>query len=90
MRLWRARAMAAARRVPGPTRRCRSPARQPDTHGDGHVREDADCGCRAPASTNRAAGLPPNMNHFAFATTETVIQVSAEGPNPADDPSHSQ
>jgi len=40
--------------------------------------------------------LPPNMNHFAFASTETVIQVSAEGPfaikyaNPADDPSHSQ
>ena len=37
--------------------------------------------------------LPANVNHYAFATLETVIQISAEGPfgikyaNPADDPS---
>ena len=37
--------------------------------------------------------LPANINHFAFATVETVIQISAEGAfaityaNPADDPS---
>lgn len=40
--------------------------------------------------------LPANVNHFAFATVETVIQISADGPfgikytNPADDPSKSQ
>lgn len=39
--------------------------------------------------------LPANANHYAFATVETVIQISAEGPfaikyaNPADDPSKS-
>lgn len=37
--------------------------------------------------------LPANVNHYAFATVETVIQISAEGPfdikyaNPGDDPS---
>ncbi len=37
--------------------------------------------------------LPANTDHYAFATVETVIQISAEGPfgikytNPADDPS---
>lgn len=37
--------------------------------------------------------LPANVNHYAFVTVETVIQISAEGPfginyaNPADDPS---
>ena len=36
IRLWHVRAMAAARRVPV------APARQPDTHADGHVREDAE------------------------------------------------
>src|SRR3954454_8767180 len=40
--------------------------------------------------------LPANMNHFAFATTEAVVQINSEGPfsikyvNPADDPSKSQ
>jgi hypothetical protein len=39
------------------------------------------------------ASLPANMNHFAWAGTETVIQVHGVGPfaftyvNPADDPS---
>ena len=39
--------------------------------------------------------LPANVIHYAFATVETVIQISAEGPfgikygNPADDPSKS-
>ena len=37
--------------------------------------------------------LPANVNHYAFTTIETVIQIGAEGPfgikyaNPADDPS---
>lgn len=37
--------------------------------------------------------LPANINHFAFASVETVIQINSEGPfaikyvNPADDPS---
>ena len=37
--------------------------------------------------------IPANVSHYAFATVETVIQISAEGPfgikygNPADDPS---
>jgi quercetin dioxygenase-like cupin family protein len=37
--------------------------------------------------------LPPNLNHFAFASVETVIQINTDGPfgikyaNPADDPS---
>lgn len=37
--------------------------------------------------------LPANMNHFAFAATETVLQINSTGPfaikyvNPADDPS---
>lgn len=37
--------------------------------------------------------LPANINHFAFARVETVIQINSEGPfaikyvNPADDPS---
>ena len=37
--------------------------------------------------------LPANVNHYSFATVETVIQISAEGPfgikyaNPAEDPS---
>ena len=36
--------------------------------------------------------LPANMNHFAFASGDTIIQINAEGPfaikyaNPADDP----
>lgn len=36
--------------------------------------------------------IPPNMNHFAWADEETVIQISGDGPfdityiNPADDP----
>jgi quercetin dioxygenase-like cupin family protein len=40
--------------------------------------------------------LPPNTYHYAFATVDTVIQISAEGPfgikyaNPADDPSKGQ
>src|SRR3954469_3920179 len=40
--------------------------------------------------------LPANMNHFAFATSESVVQLSSEGPfsikyvTPADDPSKSQ
>jgi len=40
--------------------------------------------------------LPANMNHFAFATSDTVVQISSTGPfainyvNPADDPSKSQ
>lgn len=40
--------------------------------------------------------LPPNAYHYAFATVDTVIQISAEGPfgiryaNPADDPSKAQ
>ncbi|WP_414475553.1 cupin domain-containing protein [Microvirga sp. M2] len=40
--------------------------------------------------------LPANMNHFAFASPETVIQIDSDGPfvikyvNPSDDPSKSQ
>jgi quercetin dioxygenase-like cupin family protein len=40
--------------------------------------------------------LPPNMVHFVFARTETVVQANSEGPfvikyvNPADDPSRTQ
>src|SRR4051794_38195655 len=40
--------------------------------------------------------LPANMNHFAFATSESVVQLNSEGPfsikyvTPADDPSKSQ
>jgi hypothetical protein len=40
--------------------------------------------------------LPANMNHFVFADTESIVQISSEGPfainyaNPADDPSKSQ
>jgi len=40
--------------------------------------------------------LPANMNHFAFATAETVVQINSTGPfaikyvNPADDPSRTQ
>lgn len=40
--------------------------------------------------------LPANMNHFAFAETESIVQITSEGPfainyvNPADDPSKSQ
>src|SRR5215218_7227923 len=40
--------------------------------------------------------LPANMNHFAFTTAETVVQINSEGPfvikyvNPADDPSKTQ
>jgi quercetin dioxygenase-like cupin family protein len=40
--------------------------------------------------------LPPNMNHFAFASVETVVQINSEGPfaikyvNPSDDPSKNQ
>jgi quercetin dioxygenase-like cupin family protein len=40
--------------------------------------------------------LPANMNRFAFATAETVVQINADGPlaikyvNPADDPSRTQ
>jgi quercetin dioxygenase-like cupin family protein len=39
------------------------------------------------------ASLPAGMNHFAWATTETIVQVHGDGPfaiayvNPADDPS---
>ena len=40
--------------------------------------------------------LPANMNHYAFTSTEAVVQIDSEGPfaikyvNPADDPSKSQ
>jgi len=40
--------------------------------------------------------LPANMNHFGFATAETVVQINSTGPftikyvNPADDPSRTQ
>jgi len=40
--------------------------------------------------------LPANMNHYAFAGPETVVQIDSEGPfiikyaNPSDDPSKSQ
>ena len=40
--------------------------------------------------------LPANMNHFDFATTESVVQINSEGPfaityvNPADDPRKTQ
>jgi len=40
--------------------------------------------------------LPANMNHFAFGSAETVVQINSEGPfaikyvNPADDPSKTQ
>jgi quercetin dioxygenase-like cupin family protein len=40
--------------------------------------------------------LPANMNHFAFASVETVVQINSEGPftikyvNPSDDPSKTQ
>jgi quercetin dioxygenase-like cupin family protein len=40
--------------------------------------------------------LPANMNHFAFADTESIVQINSEGPfainyvNPGDDPSKSQ
>lgn len=40
--------------------------------------------------------LPAKMNHYAFVSTETVVQIDSEGPfaityvNPADDPSKSQ
>ena len=40
--------------------------------------------------------LPANMNHFAFASTESVVQINSEGPftityvNPADDPRKTQ
>ncbi len=40
--------------------------------------------------------LPANMNHFAFATADSVVQINSTGPfainyvNPADDPSKSQ
>jgi quercetin dioxygenase-like cupin family protein len=40
--------------------------------------------------------LPANMNHFAFATAETLVQINVDGPlsikyvNPADDPSRTQ
>lgn len=40
--------------------------------------------------------LPPNMNHYAFTTAETVVQVNSEGPfaikyaDPADDPRKTQ
>jgi hypothetical protein len=43
--------------------------------------------------TGGFAGLPPEMNHFAWTKKAAVIQVEAEGPfaityaNPADDPS---
>jgi anti-sigma factor ChrR (cupin superfamily) len=42
------------------------------------------------------AEAPPKMNHFAWATSETVVQVHGQGPfaityvNAADDPSKSQ
>jgi uncharacterized RmlC-like cupin family protein len=40
--------------------------------------------------------LPARMNHYAFMSTETVVQIDSEGPfaityaNPAEDPSKSQ
>ncbi|GEO19108.1 cupin domain-containing protein [Microvirga aerophila] len=40
--------------------------------------------------------LPAKMNHYAFMSTETVVQIDSEGPfaiiyaNPAEDPSKSQ
>jgi quercetin dioxygenase-like cupin family protein len=40
--------------------------------------------------------LPANMNHFAFATSDAVVQINTQGPlairyvNPADDPSRTQ
>src|SRR5688572_15918816 len=40
--------------------------------------------------------LPAKMNHYAFMSTETVVQIDSDGPfaityaNPADDPSKSQ
>ncbi|PVE24347.1 hypothetical protein DC522_10780 [Microvirga sp. KLBC 81] len=40
--------------------------------------------------------LPANMNHFAFTSMDSVVQIDSEGPfaikyaNPADDPSKSQ
>ncbi|MGO4573206.1 cupin domain-containing protein [Microvirga sp. 2TAF3] len=40
--------------------------------------------------------LPAKMNHYAFMSTESVVQIDSEGPfvityvNPADDPSKSQ
>jgi quercetin dioxygenase-like cupin family protein len=40
--------------------------------------------------------LPANMNHFAFATAESVVQINSTGPfaikyvSPADDPSRTQ
>ena len=40
--------------------------------------------------------LPAKMNHYAFMSTETVVQIDSEGPfaityvNPTDDPSKSQ
>jgi hypothetical protein len=40
--------------------------------------------------------LPAKMNHYAFMSTETMVQIDSEGPfaityvNPADDPSKSQ
>jgi quercetin dioxygenase-like cupin family protein len=40
--------------------------------------------------------LPANMNHFAFATADAVVQINTQGPlairyvNPADDPSRTQ
>jgi hypothetical protein len=40
--------------------------------------------------------LPANMNHYAFMSTETVVQIDSEGPfaikyvNPADNPSKAQ
>lgn len=40
--------------------------------------------------------LPANMNHFAFANAETVVQINSTGPfeikyvNPADDPRRTQ
>jgi quercetin dioxygenase-like cupin family protein len=42
------------------------------------------------------AALPAQMNHYAWASTATVIQVHGQGPfeivyvNPADDPRHAQ
>jgi hypothetical protein len=42
------------------------------------------------------ASLPAGMNHYAWATTETIVQVHGNGPfaivhvNPADDPSKAQ
>ncbi|NIX75635.1 cupin domain-containing protein [Microvirga terricola] len=40
--------------------------------------------------------LPANMNHYAFMSTGTIVQINSEGPfvikyvNPADDPSKAQ